>query len=205
MIQPSKTNLLEMNLEQLKCFFSDELGEKPFRAVQVAKWIHHECVDCFDAMTNLSKRLRQTLNDVAEVRAPRVRCEQKSSDGTRKWLIELGDVSVGSKHTTAIGNRVEMVFIPSNGRGTLGVSSQAGCSLDCSFCSTARQGFSRNMSVAEIIGQVWLAKKYLMPFAQRILNTFWQLTELKKIKTTLTSEHSMICFFLKLQHGKRIM
>lgn len=156
----AKTNLLEFDLEQMKGFFS-EMGEKPFRATQVVKWLHQRGVDNFEEMTDLSKALRETLLANAEIRVPQISLEQKSADGTRKWVLDLDNVSTASKNTTGIGNKVEMVFIPEDNRGTLCVSSQVGCSLDCSFCSTARQGFSRNLSVAEIIGQVWIARRTL--------------------------------------------
>lgn len=159
-VSTEKTNLLEFNLEQMKGFFS-EMGEKPFRATQVMKWIHHRGVDDFEEMTDLSKALRENLQANAEIRVPKISLEQKSADGTRKWVLDLESVSTASKQTSGIGNKVEMVFIPEDKRGTLCVSSQVGCSLDCSFCSTARQGFSRNLSVAEIIGQVWIARKTL--------------------------------------------
>jgi len=156
----AKTNLLEFDLEQMKGFFS-EMGEKPFRATQVVKWLHQRGVDNFEEMTDLSKALRETLLANAEIRVPQISLEQKSADGTRKWVLDLDNVSTASKQTTGVGNKVEMVFIPEDNRGTLCVSSQVGCSLDCSFCSTARQGFSRNLSVAEIIGQVWIARRTL--------------------------------------------
>jgi 23S rRNA (adenine2503-C2)-methyltransferase len=156
----AKTNLLEFDLEQMKGFFLD-MGEKPFRATQVVKWLHQRGVDNFEEMTDLSKALRETLLANAEIRVPQISLEQKSADGTRKWVLDLDNVSTASKNTTGIGNKVEMVFIPEDNRGTLCVSSQVGCSLDCSFCSTARQGFSRNLSVAEIIGQVWIARRTL--------------------------------------------
>ncbi|VAX10685.1 23S rRNA (adenine(2503)-C(2))-methyltransferase @ tRNA (adenine(37)-C(2))-methyltransferase [hydrothermal vent metagenome] len=127
-----------------------ELSEKPFHARQVLKWIHQHQVTDFDAMTNLSKNLRARLKELAEVRVPEIICDQCSEDGTRKWLLELH-----------CGNRIETVYIPETDRGTLCVSSQVGCSLTCSFCSTARQGFNRNLSVAEIIGQLWVAIREL--------------------------------------------
>jgi 23S rRNA (adenine2503-C2)-methyltransferase len=127
----------------------------------VVKWLHQRGVDNFEEMTDLSKALRETLLANAEIRVPQISLEQKSADGTRKWVLDLDNVSTASKNTTGIGNKVEMVFIPEDNRGTLCVSSQVGCSLDCSFCSTARQGFSRNLSVAEIIGQVWIARRTL--------------------------------------------
>ena len=147
--KPHKVNLLGMDLPHLKAFFT-EIGEKPFRAVQVLKWIHQYGVDNFDDMTNVSQALRQRLSDIAEIRAPEVVLEQKASDGTTKWLMRLDG-----------GNSIETVFIPEENRGTLCVSSQVGCALDCSFCSTARQGFNRNLSSAEIIAQLWTANKML--------------------------------------------
>ncbi len=159
-LDTDKTNLLDFDIEQMKGFFSD-LGEKPFRATQVSKWLHQHGADDFAQMTDLSKALRSKLQAVAEIRVPKVSLEQKSADGTRKWVLDLDAVSTASKATSGLGNKVEMVFIPEDKRGTLCVSSQVGCSLDCSFCSTARQGFSRNLSVAEIIGQVWIARHQL--------------------------------------------
>ena len=140
-------NLLGLTLPKMQDFFR-ELGEKPFRAQQVMKWIHHAGVDSFEDMTNLSKGLREKLADVAEIRAPEVVSQQDSEDGTRKWALRVDG-----------GSLVETVFIPDGQRGTLCVSSQVGCSLDCSFCSTGKQGFQRDLSTAEIIGQVWLALK----------------------------------------------
>ncbi len=147
--QLEKINLLGLTRQETEAFFAG-LGEKAFRATQVMKWIYHYGVDDFDAMTNLSKALRTRLNELAEVRLPEVLQEHPSRDGTRKWLLRL-----------ECDNSVEMVFIPDGERGTLCVSSQAGCALACSFCSTARQGFSRNLSVAEIVGQVLLAARSL--------------------------------------------
>ena len=142
-----RTNLLGLPLDKMQAFFL-ELGEKPFRAQQVLKWIHHAGVDNFDEMTNLSKALREKLAAVAEVRPPEIVSQHDSEDGTRKWAIRVEG-----------GGLVETVFIPDGQRGTLCVSSQVGCSLDCSFCSTGKQGFQRDLSAAEIIGQVWLALK----------------------------------------------
>lgn len=161
MTEQSKVNLLEFDFEELKAFFT-EMGEKAFRATQVMKWIHQRGADNFEEMTDLSKSLREKLQASAEIRAPQIVLEQKSGDGTRKWVLELDDRGTASRETAAIGNKVEMVFIPEGKRGTLCVSSQVGCSLDCSFCSTARQGFSRNLSFAEIIGQVWQARRELL-------------------------------------------
>jgi len=146
-----KINLLDYTSEDLKAFFQ-ERGEKPFRATQVIKWIHQHGVDNFDDMTNVSKSLREELSNFAEIRAPEIAIDDKSKDGTHKWLLRLDD-----------GNCIEAVFIPEEGRGTLCISSQVGCALDCTFCSTARQGFNRNLTVGEIIGQLWLAKNILQP------------------------------------------
>ncbi|WP_200877069.1 23S rRNA (adenine(2503)-C(2))-methyltransferase RlmN [Porticoccus hydrocarbonoclasticus] len=146
--QGLKTNLLGLSAEKLSDFFVNTLAEKPFRASQILKWIHQLGVDDFDQMTNLSKPLRQRLKQVAEIRAPEVVSQQDSTDGTRKWLIRV-----------AGGSCIETVFIPEKDRGTLCVSSQVGCSLDCSFCATGKQGFNRDLTAAEIIGQVWIAAK----------------------------------------------
>jgi len=143
----SRVNLLGMSPTQLGEFFVS-IGEKKFRATQVLKWIHQEGVDDFDAMTNISKPLRERLKSTAEIRAPKVLSEHLSKDGTRKWLIEV----VG-------GSAVEAVFIPEGDRGTLCVSSQVGCVLDCSFCSTGKRGFNRDLSASEIIAQLWIAAK----------------------------------------------
>ncbi|MEE4660812.1 MAG: 23S rRNA (adenine(2503)-C(2))-methyltransferase RlmN [Halieaceae bacterium] len=140
-----RTNLLGLPLPKMQAFFRD-IGEKPFRAQQVLKWIHHGGQTDFAQMTNLSKALRERLGEIAEVRPPEVVSQQDSEDGTRKWAVRV-----------AGGGLVETVFIPDGKRGTLCVSSQVGCSLDCSFCSTGKQGFQRDLTAAEIIGQVWLA------------------------------------------------
>lgn len=144
-----KTNLLDLNRRDLEAFFV-ALGEKPFRATQVMKWLYHERVVDFHAMSNLSKGLRERLAACAEIHLPQVVIDQASRDGSHKWLVRLDS-----------GNCIETVFIPEPDRGTLCVSSQIGCPLDCSFCATAKQGFNRNLSVAEIIGQVWLASDAL--------------------------------------------
>ncbi len=143
----AKTNLLGLTLPKLEEFF-EQIGEKRFRAGQVMKWMHHFGVDDFDQMTNVSKALREKLHACAEIRGPEVVSEDISTDGTRKWVVRV-----------ASGSCVETVYIPQNGRGTLCVSSQAGCALDCSFCSTGKQGFNSDLTAAEIIGQVWLANK----------------------------------------------
>ncbi|HAG20646.1 MAG TPA: 23S rRNA (adenine(2503)-C(2))-methyltransferase RlmN, partial [Pseudomonas sp.] len=142
-----KVNLLGLTQPQLESFF-ESIGEKRFRAGQVMKWIHHFGVDDFDAMSNLGKALREKLKACAEIRGPEIVSEDISSDGTRKWVVRV-----------ASGSCVETVYIPQGGRGTLCVSSQAGCALDCSFCSTGKQGFNSNLTAAEVIGQVWIANK----------------------------------------------
>ncbi|MEE4360771.1 MAG: 23S rRNA (adenine(2503)-C(2))-methyltransferase RlmN [Pseudomonadales bacterium] len=138
-------NLLGLPRPALEALFA-QLGEKPFRAVQLMKWLHHRRIDDFEAMTDLSRVLRERLAAVAEVRMPQASAAQVSADGTRKWLLTLED-----------GQRVEMVFIPEKDRGTLCISSQVGCALDCSFCATGKQGFNRNLTAAEIVAQVRLA------------------------------------------------
>ena len=142
-----KINLLGLTLPKLEDYFVS-IGEKKFRAAQVVKWIHQQGVTDFDAMLNLAKPLREKLKSVAEVRPPQVIFEGDSSDGTRKWLMQVDG-----------GSSIETVFIPDGDRGTLCVSSQVGCSLDCSFCATGKQGFNKNLTAAEIIGQVFLAAK----------------------------------------------
>ncbi len=141
----SKVNLLGMTRAQLEHFFV-EMGEKKFRAQQVMKWIHHQGVCDFQVMTNLGKALRDRLETLAEITPPDISSQQDSTDGTRKWAISVTG-----------GALVEAVLIPEGDRATLCVSSQVGCSLDCKFCSTGKQGFQRDLTAAEIIGQVWLA------------------------------------------------
>ncbi|MDQ8037073.1 MAG: 23S rRNA (adenine(2503)-C(2))-methyltransferase RlmN [Pedobacter sp.] len=143
----TKVNLLGFTREQMEDYFLS-IGEKKFRAQQVIKWIHQLGVDDFEQMTNVSKALRQKLAQVAEIRAPEVVHREYSADGTRKWVMKVGDNSM-----------VETVLIPDGERKTLCVSSQVGCALDCSFCSTGKQGFQRDLSAAEIIGQVWIANR----------------------------------------------
>jgi 23S rRNA (adenine2503-C2)-methyltransferase len=142
-------NLLDFNLVQLTDYFAG-IGEKPFRAKQLLRWMHHSGEGDFTSMSDLSKTLREKLSNAAVIEVPRLLREQQGEDGTRKWLLEVGE-----------GNGIEAVFIPEETRGTLCVSSQVGCVLECSFCSTGRQGFNRNLSVAEIIGQLWWANKAL--------------------------------------------
>lgn len=144
-----RVNLLGLTLEQMRAWF-EKLGEKPFRAVQTMKWLHQRRVDDFDQMTDLAKSLREKLKVLAEVRLPEVLLEQRSADGTRKFVLRLDE-----------RNSVEMVYIPEDDRATLCVSSQVGCSLACTFCSTARQGFNRNLTTAEIISQLFLAERLI--------------------------------------------
>lgn len=146
-----KVNLMNLTRAQMREFFA-ELGEKPFRADQLVKWIYHFGEDNFDNMTNLNKKLREKLKSVAEIKAPEVAVEQRSADGTIKWAMQVGD------------QQVETVYIPEADRATLCVSSQVGCALACTFCSTAQQGFNRNLAVSEIIGQVWRASKIIGNF-----------------------------------------
>ncbi len=138
-------NLLDLDLDGLTAWFT-ELGEKPFRARQVFHWIHQAGVADFAQMTDIAKSLRGKLQQQAVVAPPAVNFAHTSTDGTRKWLFDVG-----------VANGIETVFIPEDDRGTLCVSSQVGCALECTFCSTGRQGFNRNLSVAEIIGQLWVA------------------------------------------------
>lgn len=143
----AKMNLLGLPEAKLVAFF-ESIGEKKFRAIQVMKWIHQLGADNFDDMTNVSKDLRAKLKDIAEIRLPEVVQQFDSVDGTRKFLIRVSG-----------NNVIETVYIPDGDRGTLCVSSQVGCSLDCSFCATGKQGFNRDLTAAEIIGQVWIAAK----------------------------------------------
>ncbi|AMO69046.1 radical SAM enzyme, Cfr family protein [gamma proteobacterium BDW918] len=147
LVQQPRVNLLGMSRKNMEAYLSS-IGEKPFRAQQILKWIHHSGIDNFDEMTNLGKPLRAKLQELAEIRPPTVVKQLDSIDGTRKWAVEVGG-----------NNLVEAVLIPDGQRGTLCVSSQVGCSLDCSFCATGKQGFMRDLTAAEIIGQVWLAIK----------------------------------------------
>jgi 23S rRNA (adenine2503-C2)-methyltransferase len=141
----AKVNLLGLSPAKMEAFFAD-LGEKKFRAQQMLKWIHQYGQSDFEQMTNMSKALRVKLAEVAEIALPKVVFEKTSEDGTRKWVMKMPG-----------GSSIETVYIPEKDRGTLCVSSQIGCSLDCSFCSTGKQGFNRDLSVAEIIGQVYVA------------------------------------------------
>jgi len=152
-------NLLDFDQPKLVAYFA-ELGEKPFRAKQLMRWMHHFGESDFGQMTDIAKTLRERLVQVAVIQPPQIKLEQISEDGTRKWLIEVGT-----------GNGIESVFIPEADRGTLCVSSQVGCALECGFCSTGRQGFNRNLAVSEIIGQLWIANKALGrdPKGERII------------------------------------
>ena len=143
-------NLLDLDAAGLAALFAD-LGEKPFRAKQVSRWVHQRLVDGPDAMTDLSRKVRGQLTEIAAIRGPTVIGDAAASDGTRKWLLDVG-----------AGNAVEAVYIPEDDRGTLCISSQAGCALDCAFCSTGKQGFNRNLTTGEIVGQLWHANRALL-------------------------------------------
>ena len=140
------TNLLDLDPAQLIAYCG-ELGEKPFRAKQLQRWIHQFGASNFEEMTDLAKSLREKLSGRAYIAAPAVVSDHTSLDGTRKWLLDVGQ-----------GNAIETVFIPEENRGTLCISTQAGCAVNCRFCSTGKQGFNRNLSVSEIIGQLWMAE-----------------------------------------------
>jgi len=152
-ISPAQTPLLNLmghDRQALEVYFAT-IGEKAFRATQVLKWVHQQGIYDFSEMTNLSKSLRASLSSQAAFALPEIISDKTSDDGTRKWLLKLED-----------GNSIETVFIPEAGRGTLCVSSQVGCALNCTFCATARQGFNRNLSAAEIIGQLRIANQLLV-------------------------------------------
>jgi 23S rRNA (adenine2503-C2)-methyltransferase len=156
----ARQNLLDLDREGMERFFAETLGEKRYRAHQIMKWIHHRHVTEFAEMTDLGKALRAKLEAHAEVRVPLIQFDKPSEDGTHKWLLGMDGK-----------NAIETVYIPDKGRGTLCVSSQVGCALNCTFCSTATQGFNRNLSTAEIVGQVWVAARHLgnIPHKQRRL------------------------------------
>jgi 23S rRNA (adenine2503-C2)-methyltransferase len=143
-------NLLDFDQAALTALFAVR-GDKPFRARQTLRWVHHGLVDRIDAMTDLAQSTRVALANDAEIRAPAVVRDATASDSTRKWLLDVGGA-----------NAIEAVYIPEDDRGTLCISSQAGCALDCAFCSTGKQGFNRNLGVAEIIGQLWHANRALL-------------------------------------------
>ncbi len=144
-----KVNLLNFDGQGLKTF-CEQLGEKPFRATQLERWIHRRGASDFNEMTDLAKSFRAKLGEIAEIKAPKVLRDKTAFDGTRKWLLDVG-----------VGNAIEMVFIPEENRGTLCISSQAGCAMNCLFCSTGHQGFNRNLQTSEIIGQLWYAEHTL--------------------------------------------
>ena len=144
-----KVNLLDLDSGAMGRWFAS-IGEKPFRARQVLRWIHQRGAQDFDAMTYIARSLRERLAADAEMRTPEIVGDSTSADGTRKWLLKIDGA-----------NAVDSVYIPETGRGTLCISSQAGCTLDCAFCSTGKQGFNRNLSTAEIVGQLWLANRLL--------------------------------------------
>jgi 23S rRNA (adenine2503-C2)-methyltransferase len=142
-------NLINLNHQQLTDFIQD-LGEPAYRATQLIKWIHQQGITDFNLMTNLSKNLRSKLIETAEIKLPEVILKKESTDGTCKWLLKMTD-----------RNAIETVFIPEKTRGTLCISSQVGCALNCSFCATGKEGFNRNLSLAEIISQLWIAVREL--------------------------------------------
>lgn len=178
-------NLLDFDQAKLAAFFL-EVEEKPFRAKQLLRWMHQFGESDFSRMSDLSKALREKLLELAVVTPPRLMQEQISDDGTRKWLLDVG-----------AGQGIETVFIPDGERGTLCVSSQVGCALDCSFCSTGKQGFNRNLSVAEMIGQLWWANKALgcTPRNERVIGNVVLMgmgEPLLNFDNTVTALHLML-------------
>jgi 23S rRNA (adenine2503-C2)-methyltransferase len=149
-VADDRINLLGLPRAELEAFVAERLGAKPFRARQLMKWIYRRGAADFSAMTDLAQDFRAALGGVAKISVPEIVTEQRSSDGTRKWMLRMDEVQ-----------GIETVYIPEPDRGTLCISSQVGCAMDCSFCATAQQGFNRNLSVAEIVGQVWLAHREL--------------------------------------------
>jgi 23S rRNA (adenine2503-C2)-methyltransferase len=149
-VTDDRVNLLGLPRAALESFVAGRLGAKPFRARQLMKWIYRRGVADFEAMTDLAREFRGQLGEVARIAVPEIVTEQRSADGTRKWMLRMDAVQ-----------GIETVYIPEPDRGTLCISSQVGCAMDCSFCATAQQGFNRNLSVAEIVGQVWLAHREL--------------------------------------------
>ncbi len=162
MTQIPRTNLLDLDGERLATFISS-LNEKPFRAQQLMRWVHQRGVSDIHAMSDLAKSFREQLDGTVEIKSLPVISDQTASDGTRKWLLDVGD-----------GNAVEMVYIPEDERGTLCISTQAGCAVNCQFCSTGKQGFARNLTVGEIIGQLWYAEHHLRndPSAVKRIDTY---------------------------------
>jgi 23S rRNA (adenine2503-C2)-methyltransferase len=149
-VSGDRTNLLGLPRAELETFVSERLGAKPFRARQLMKWIYRRGAAEFSSMSDLAQDFRARLGEVAQISVPQIVTQQVSSDGTRKWMLRMDEVQ-----------GIETVYIPEPDRGTLCISSQVGCAMDCSFCATAQQGFNRNLSVAEIVGQVWLAHREL--------------------------------------------
>ena len=147
--EDDRVNLLDFDLEGLTAWCASH-GEKAFRATQLARWLHRHVEDDFEQMTNLAKSFRAKLAVLAKIEPPKPIAEKKSADGTRKWLFDVGN-----------GNAVESVFIPEDDRGTLCISTQAGCAMGCLFCSTGKQGFNRNLRTSEIVGQLWWAEREL--------------------------------------------
>jgi 23S rRNA (adenine2503-C2)-methyltransferase len=149
-VSSERVNLLGLPRAQLETFVAARLGAKPFRARQLMKWIYRRGAADFSSMTDLAQDFRTQLNEIAEITVPQIVTEQNSKDGTRKWMLRMDQVQ-----------GIETVYIPEPDRGTLCISSQVGCAMDCTFCATAQQGFNRNLSAAEIVGQVWLAQREL--------------------------------------------
>ncbi len=145
-----RVNLLGLPRAQLETFVATRLGAKPFRARQLMKWMYRRGAADFSSMTDLKQEFRTQLGEIAEITVPQIVTEQVSKDGTRKWMLRMDEVQ-----------GIETVYIPEPDRGTLCISSQVGCAMDCSFCATAQQGFNRNLTAAEIVGQVWLAQREL--------------------------------------------
>ena len=162
MTQIPRTNLLDLDGGSLATFIAG-LNEKPFRAKQLMRWVHQRGVNDVHLMSDLAKSFREQLDGTVEIKSLPVISDQTASDGTRKWLLDVGD-----------GNAVEMVYIPEDERGTLCISTQAGCAVNCQFCSTGKQGFARNLTVGEIIGQLWYAEHHLRndPSAVKRIDTY---------------------------------
>jgi len=149
-VSSDRVNLLGLPRAQLETFVAARLGAKPFRARQLMKWIYRRGAADFSTMSDLKQEFRAQLAQIAEITVPQIVTEQVSKDGTRKWMLRMDEVQ-----------GIETVYIPEPDRGTLCISSQVGCAMDCTFCATAQQGFNRNLSAAEIVGQVWLAQREL--------------------------------------------
>jgi 23S rRNA (adenine2503-C2)-methyltransferase len=149
-VSSDRVNLLGLPRAQLETFVAARLGAKPFRARQLMKWIYRRGAADFSTMSDLAQEFRAQLGEIAEITVPQIVTEQVSKDGTRKWMLRMDEVQ-----------GIETVYIPEPDRGTLCISSQVGCAMDCTFCATAQQGFNRNLSAAEIVGQVWLAQREL--------------------------------------------